>query len=296
MKGQSLPNRVYALRGACYGPGMTLLAPSSASPSPTRSPDVLLLVESPSDARFVRWVLLAAEYPVDRLEIVPASGKQNLASKLKTLTTEQQQRCAVLLDLDERNVPDATARAKEQLGSPEVLVFCAVPTLEAWLFADDHLAMQEASKDEPDEESLGALRRIPLPEEIPSPKALARSLFGPPARWEFVKKMNVQRAAARSPSLRAFLLGMGKLLGVSTDLVADSVASTLSRSVFAGLLDEIVPASTVVWRTASGGTYTAADLRKEIEAGTPDGRQYASDLLRISRDFLRRKASRQDSK
>jgi len=51
-----------------------------------------------------------------------------------------------------------------------------------------------------------------------------------------------------------------------------------------------------VWRTASGGTYTAADLRKEIEAGTPDGRQYASDLLRISRDFLRRKASRQDSK
>lgn len=279
---------------ALFGSNSLFPTQSFTERSTCSSTDVLLLVENPSDAKLVRWVLLAANYPIDRVEIVPTFGKQNLASKLNTLTTEQQQRCAVLLDMDERNVPDATACAKEQLGSPKVLVFCAVPTLEAWLFADDNLAIQEACKDELDVESLGALRRIPLPEEIPSPWALARSLYGPPARWEFVRKMNVQRATARSPSLRAFLLGMGKMLGVSTDLVADSIARTLNHSVFAGLLDEIVPASTVVWRTSSGTSYTAADLRKEIEEGTPEGLQYASDLLRISRDFLRRKANQQD--
>lgn len=139
------------------------------------------------------------------------------------------------------------------------------------------------------------LRRIPLPEEIPNPKELARFMFGPPSRWEFIREMDVQRASARSPSLRAFLLTMGRLLGVSVQPVEDSVARSVSRNVIAGLLAEIVPSETIVWRTVSGDAYAAADLRNEIESGTAIGQQYAFDLLRISRDFLRRMANRVDA-
>ncbi|HNK47128.1 MAG TPA: hypothetical protein PKL17_20260 [Pseudomonadota bacterium] len=255
-------------------------------------PSVLLLVEGRDDALMARWTLKAAQYPLGRLTIRAVGGKYRIASELKKLGAEAG-RCAALLDLDERSVPDAVARARDQLGQPTVEVFCAIPAIEAWLFADDNLALSQASLDE---ETASVLRRIPLPEEIPNPKELARVLFGPPVNWAFMQNMDVQRASARCPSLRAFLTGMGRLLGVSTQPIEDSVSRSLSRNVFAGLLAEIVPSDAIAWRTASGETLTAAALRKEIESGTELGHQYASDLLRVSRDFLRRIASRAESR
>lgn len=60
----------------------------------------------------------------------------------------------------------------------------------------------------------------------------------------------------------------------------------------ARLIREVSPADAVLWRTVSGTEYTAHELLQHIEAGDELGRQYASDLLRISRDFLRRTANR----
>lgn len=54
-------------------------------------------------------------------------------------------------------------------------------------------------------------------------------------------------------------------------------------------------AKTVIWRTANGESFTADEVRKQIEEGTDIGQQYASDVLRVARDFLKRMANRRES-
>jgi hypothetical protein len=193
------------------------------------------------------------------------------------------------VDLDEINVPDARARARAQLGDPRAEVFCAVPELEAWLFADDRALLENAL---PDEEVQRIARRLSLPEEIPHPKQLALQVFGPESRWGFLRQIDIGRAAARSPSLRTFLEGMANLLEVDPRPLNRGVARNLSRDIIAGLIREVSPSDSVVWRTADGEEFTASQLQHHIEEGDEVGRQYSSDLLRISRDFLRRAANR----
>jgi hypothetical protein len=86
-------------------------------------------------------------------------------------------------------------------------------------------------------------------------------------------------------------VGVGRLIGIEKESIVESVGRSMSRDALAGLISEIVPSDTVVWRTTSG-EYTAAELRQHIESGTEVGRRYAMDLLRISRDLLMRKAAR----
>lgn len=250
-----------------------------------------LLVEGPTDQFVVERILDAAGFPRQKLEIVAARGKQGVRLLTEHIAPERAGRYAALIDLDERSIPDALARARTMLGDPSVRVLCAVPEIEAWLFADDQAVMTHARKDN---EEVGAiLARLPMPEEIPSPKMLAKQVFGPSApRLPFLSSINIERAAARSPSLRSFLQGMSELLGFSTKLPEESVGRTLSRDVLSGLLGEVLPADTIVWRTASGDSYSAAELRRQIESGGEAGRQYVSDLLRVSRDLLRRAANK----
>ena len=66
--------------------------------------------------------------------------------------------------------------------------------------------------------------------------------------------------------LRAFLVGMGELLGVPVSAASESVGRSLSRSVLSGLLAEVLP-SQMAWRTTDGDAYTAFDLRRHIELG-----------------------------
>lgn len=250
---------------------------------------ITLLVEGRYDQMVVGWIFEAAGLPTDRIDIEVAGPKQRIRERVRSLPEGVAERMAVLIDLDERSVPDAQARAREQLADPLVRVFCAVPTLEAWLFADDQLAEEHGAQDD---EALAILRRIPMPEEIPTPKELARSIFGLPEHCAWLRKMNVERASARTPSLRAFLVGIGEMLGVPVRVASESVGRSLSRNVLSGLLAEVLPSDTVVWRTTDGDAYTAGDLRHHIEVGDEIGQQYASDLLRVSRDFLRRAAGR----
>ena len=241
----------------------------------------------------VGWIFAAAGLPTERIEVVVAGGTGAARQWLLSHPEGSAEPVAVLIDLDEPSVPDAQAKARERLGDPPpaVRVFCAVPTIDAWLFADDRLAERQCARDE---EALAILRRIPMPEEIPTPKELARTIFGLPQHCGWLREIDVERAAARSPSLRTFLVGIGEMLGVPVPSAVESVGRSLSRNVLSGLLAEVLPSDTVVWRTTDGAAYTAGDLRRHIEQGDEIGQQYASDLLRVSRDFLRRAAVRKE--
>jgi hypothetical protein len=249
---------------------------------------VVLVVEGPTDQQIVLWLLEAAGYPVNRVQILTAQGKRRVAEIATRMSGAVPGRVAVLVDLDEQNVPDARERAREQLGDPAAEVFCAVPTAEAWLFADDRAALAAASESE-------ELRRIlehSLPEDLPDPKQLAHQYLGLPWKWSFLRQIDIGRAAARSPSLRVFLEGLGRLLDFPAPHLLAGVAHNISRDIVSGLIREVSPAAEVIWRTSDGCTYTAAELQRHIEAGDEIGRQYASDLLRVARDFLRRAANR----
>jgi hypothetical protein len=264
--------------------------PAVRLPADQIDPDaVFLVVEGENDRRIVSVLLEAASFPLDRVLLVVGGGKTGVARKVSSLADQAPGRCAVLVDLDELSVPDARARAREQLGDPPAEVFCAVPTLEAWLFADDQAVLANAL---PKEEIRRIVRRLPLPEEIPNPKQLADEVFGPQSNWGFLRQIDAGRAAARSPSLRAFLEGMANLLGIDSQRLQEGVARNLSRDIIAGLIQEVSPAQTVMWRTTDGHEYTADELKRHIADGDEIGRQYASDLFRVSRDLLRRTANR----
>ncbi|HEX4962969.1 MAG TPA: hypothetical protein VF173_19205 [Thermoanaerobaculia bacterium] len=264
--------------------------PVPRPPASDLDPDAIyLVVEGEQERQIVSAVLEAAGYPLDRIEVVVATGRYGVAREVADLADRAPDRCAVLVDVDERSLPEARTRARSQLGDPQAEVFCAVPSVEAWLFADDGAVVANAR---PEEDVRRIVRRLSLPEEIPDPKQLAQKVLGPPARWGFLSSIDIGRAAARSPSLRNFLEGMGRLLGVPAETLFERVGRHLTRDVVAGLIREVSPADTTVWRTSNGDDYTAAELQRLIEEGDPIGRQYASDLLRISRDFLRRTANR----
>lgn len=250
---------------------------------------IRLLVEGLTDEQVVRALLQRARYPLERVHIEPLGSKVALAVRVARLPPEEAARCAVLVDRDERSVPDAVARVRAEFDKPAVAIFCAVPSIEAWLFADDKAAL--AAAEEP--EARAVLARLGLPEEIPDPKGLAHRLFGPPGRWQvLLGGIDLERACARSPSLRAFLVGLGRMLQVGVEMAEQSASRSITRDALANLIAEISPADTILWETSDGELYTAAQLRSEIEAGSEVGRQYASDLLRVSRDYLRRRATR----
>lgn len=255
----------------------------------TEPAEVILVVEGQDDREIVAGLLAAAGYPLERIRLLVGGEKHAAVRMAASLATSAPSHCAALLNFDEIHVPDARAWARNQFGDPSVEIFCALPATEAWLFADDQAVLENAV---PNEEVQRIVQRLPLPEEIPDPEQLAHRVFGPALKWGFLRQVDVGRAAARSPSLRVFLEGMARLLEVPAVPLLDGVSRNLSRDIIAGLLREVSPADAVVWRTMEGDEYTASELHRHIESGDEIGRQYTSDLLRISRDFLRRAAGR----
>jgi hypothetical protein len=253
---------------------------------------IKLLVEGKTDIQIVTWILQAARYPLEKIEIDAVSGKNNLKAFLRSLPSDIAESCAVLVDSDAESVREAVAGVSKWLNYPPVKVFCAIPAVEAWLFADDITALDNATTQWGQE----VLPTLPLPEDISTPKIHAELAFGKTVKsWQFVQHIDVDRASARSPSLRNFLTGIREMLQLQPTPPLRSVSRNISRDVFGGLLREVIPAHTVIWRTATGELFTAAELRIQIEEGTDIGQQYASDVLRVARDFLKRKANRRES-
>jgi hypothetical protein len=253
---------------------------------------IQLYVETQSDIQIVTWILEAAKYDLEKIKISAIRGKNNLKDYLNPLPSDIARSCGVLVDFKAESVLDALAGAKRQLRNPPVEVFCAVPEIEAWLFADERTALENVKTQWGRE----ILPTLGLPEDIKTPKIHAEEAFGKTiSSWEFVKNIDIDRASARSPSLRHFLTGLNHMLAVQPTPPLRSISRSISRDVFAGLISEVVPADTVIWRTASGDSFKAVELRRQIADGTEIGQQYASDVLRVARDFLKRKANRRES-
>ena len=105
-------------------------------------PSVLLLVEGRDDALMARWTLKAAQYPLGRLTI--RSGGREVSDCIRAKETGGRSGpvCGAI-DLDERSVPDAVARALGISWTTDGRGLCAIPAIEAWLFADDNLALSQ---------------------------------------------------------------------------------------------------------------------------------------------------------
>ena len=134
---------------------------------------IKLIVTTKEEAKIVTWILEAAQYPLDRIQINQIA-KGQIKTFLSGLPPEIAQSFAVLISEDAETVPDAISKARKKLGKPHVKVFCAIPEIESWLFADDLTAIENARTQWGQE----ILPTLPLPEDIKSPKNHAKFAFG----------------------------------------------------------------------------------------------------------------------
>jgi len=259
---------------------------------------ILIHVEGESDKYIISHFLNLIGVG-DQIEYNVHLGKNHIKNYIKymgnNLLYQNDVSHFVLIDSDEYNVPDSIETAKKQLGiaSDEIKVFCAVPCIEAWLFADNKNLIERVN----DKEKKKYLSRLPLPETIPYPKQVFFNLFVNSKKKssyfnnasEIINSINIDTAISRSPSLRVFLNAILEELNEESIKYEKFLKNSIPRDVFATLLQEL-PKEKIVWKTLDGNVLNALELSKEIEEGTDLGKQYISDLLRIARDMLARKA------
>ncbi|TCA97405.1 hypothetical protein E0H65_14130 [Rhizobium leguminosarum bv. viciae] len=222
-----------------------------------------------------------------RINVRVIGGKRKIANHIRQLKNDDLHKYAALVDADEGSVADARELARQQLGHPSIDVFCAVPTIEAWIFADPEFAKSAARSPHAQE----MIDRAPLPETIPYPKQFAMNVFGSAKRYPVAGHFDVNLAAARSPSLRAFVEGLAALLGADVPFKLPVGKLSDTRDVVSTLLREL-PDTKIVWKTMTGARISAGELAKAIADGTPLGNQYATELLRVSRDLIARQANK----
>lgn len=247
-----------------------------------------IYVEGEVDSVVVGHLLHAAKLSKNvRIEV--CDGKVAIARRIAKLEDSVDRKSIALVDADELSVADSRNFAEEQLGHPSIPVFCAVPNIEAWLFADDSLAASVAKN----AHAARTLERTPLPESIPHPKQLASYVFQKNASdggpYSFLSRVDISRATARSPSLRAFLTGVAEALGENVEFRLASFTRTVSRDAFSTLLREL-PSDTIAWKTMNGTAIRADELAKAISEGSEIGKQYVTEVLRIARDIVARRS------
>ncbi len=245
-----------------------------------------IVVEGRADAAIIKNLILALQYQTEGIVVEAWGGKDQIKRRVNGLELLQPQkdRLMILIDSDFPSIEDSREHARYELGYPDVSVFCAVPTIEAWLFADKELALKQAK----DSAAKSVVERITSPESIPHPKRLARMLLGTrdslADSYSFFSHVDVLNAASRSPSLATFVDGLNKKLGRHSDILSEAIASHVPQSIFANLLKEL-PGNMLAWRTLDKD-YTAEELFHLVNDGNPIGLQYLTDLLRLSRDIL----------
>ena len=253
---------------------------------------LLLYVESEREVILLEKLFKRAHYPVEHIRILPSNGKKNMANFLKKPWELEGVKYAALVNFDAKTVFDAVKRAKKYLGNPETKVFCAVPEIEAWLFAD----IEAAKRNVYSKNGLRLLNRVSLPEEIPHPRRLAYSVFGQKTIEHYASvfdHFDVEIAASKSPSLRMFLEGTSRLLNIVRLPLADIRSRSVNCDILSNLLSEVSPSNAVIHRTMDGTNITTEQMIKFLRGGSKLGEQYATNVLRVARDSLTQKAQQE---
>lgn len=248
-------------------------------------------VEGDFDRRIVEGLLRAAR--INSVEV--RAWQRNLTPRLHpVLTPEMRGRpgdhLIVVYDLDDGSVGDAAA-LNDTAGTSEGVTYCpAIPTVDAWLFADSKALFQTLG-DKADQ----LVGRMPLPEQIPYPKALRHALLRDSKKLQSIfDTIDIQVAGSRSPSLKYFLQHAYRLTGKPpVDFDGPSIVENqIDRALMRNLISEVYPSSAPLFRSASGHVFTGEQMMQEVIDGTDLGREYMSDVLRVARDFLARQAKK----
>lgn len=249
--------------------------------------NITILVEGATDKSIVGYLVGAlGKETVSRVDIVECSGKKGV--KVAYHKMRPLKRVIALVDADEPSVPDAEEWARDFFETEEANVFCAVPCIEAWVFADKELALMNSRQSRYAKAVIG---RLVTPESLSNPKHLLNQVFDRPViedNFRFMKDINIGRAVGASTSLFRFLRGVETALGNEWTHTEQRLSETINRKVFANLLREI-PADTIGWKTLSG-EYTAEQLGDLVVQGDEVGLRYVSELLRLARDILAARA------
>jgi hypothetical protein len=247
---------------------------------------VVLITEGIRDIDIIKPILLAAKFPLDRINLIPAGGIANMTKLAKQY--ENSESLILLMDSDAPSVPDAQKKLQKQFSEKGIKVLFAISEVEAWIFADTKLLLKQNLSDNSKE----IISRLSLPEEIPYPRQVAFNLFKNKTNWAFLENIDVDTATSRSPSLKVFLREIASVLNIDTRLIDNGMANTIDRKIFANLIKEVLYSDTIIYKTMEGTQFTAKEILSSVEEGGEVGKQYTSDLLRIARDFLKRQAIR----
>ncbi len=222
-----------------------------------------ILVEGNMDKEIIYSIFLAAQIPVNKLKIVSLGGKNAIKRYIRENGAENS---LVLIDSDKINIPDSKLEAMKQLDIPSgVEVFCAIPTIEAWIFADKDLLLKETTKIR-GKESIkinNTLERIFMTDEIPYPKQLLATMIFKKSKdidYRFLESMDIEKACLRSNSLRVFLKGVSTALGIDTDKHDEFLSRNISTDIFSNLIKEIMPSDTIVYKALDGTKFSALDM------------------------------------
>lgn len=109
-----------------------------------------------------------------------------------------------------------------------------------------------------------------------------------------LKEINISRATARSASLHYFIKRISEITNTTVKEIETPISKNLDRRLFINLLNEIVPSNKIIFKASDGEIYKVKDMINHIKNETEIGKEYTSDLLRIARDLLSRKANKKN--
>lgn len=273
-----------------------------------------ILVESDLDAQIVRGLLrklnLAVEIPVTALK--RSLNPENKKSRDAILREQNLNpgKYLILYDQESGNIADEPEYYPDEYEAHEpgyidehedeedrfeflgtYTRWCpAIPVVEAWLFADE-TALYNTVPDS----AIDVLKRLPTPESIPYPKMVRHYLLRRPEQIsEVLASYDLSVASARSPSLANFLRSIQQAEGVEKTFDSIKIASRqIDRDIVRGLISEVFPSSSTIFRTSDGEMISAEQMMREVANGSEIGREYATAILRVARDFLARQARRE---
>lgn len=244
-------------------------------------------VEGRTDQTIVKSMLAAAD--ITNVSIVVAKGNlgpsQLGLKRLNQLVVRKP--CIVVYDQDSGSVGDAV---EKNIHHSEVLFCPAIPTVEAWLFADSDALFTVLG-----DRAEALVGRMPLPEQLPYPKFLKSTILRDKDVYRrLLERINIRVAGSRSPSLKYFIETARRLSAfppIKFDQ-SSNPAGQISREILRNLISEVYPSNKALFRSASGVVVTAEQMMQEITNGTDLGREYSSDILRVARDLLSRQAQK----